>query len=985
MFTICGIFFLSGFSALIYQLLWFRQLGFIFGNTVFAATTVLTAFMGGLALGAHLFGKAVHRAKSPVRWFAWLEFGIGLYALAVPWMFGLVQGFYRWVYQNVSDSIWVLTPVWFLLAIVVMFLPTVLMGATLPVLAQGLTRRDRHFASRISLLYGVNTFGAVGGLVAAGFLLIPAIGLWRTNLIAVGSDLLVGAIAWWLATRLPAAPPSDGTDIEPSDEGSAWRVARTLLLASGVSGFLALAFEVVWFRALIMIYGSTTYSFVVMLAVFLAGIALGSMMLGWLSDRFDKRLDLIMALSFLVIGTWTLLSMYRFNGSAEFLLRYLVRHGMAWGTLIQAKVWITLAFLFVPTLCFGFAFTVVAKAVRGAENTSGRAVAEVYTVNTIGAVLGSLAGGFILLPLLGIQNALFFLSALALVVSAVLALRSTQPKAVRIAVSGTAMLILVLTTLWTPYISKRVLAVGAYFSPWQFIAGDRILFWEKVKSEHLLYYREGLTSTISVAVTPDQQMFFSSSGKVQADSGDRSMALQRMQGHLPMLLHPNPRKVVNIGLGAGVTFGALSCYPLDHLEVVDIESNVREVAEIWGERNHHIMRNPKAQVTIADGRNHLFCTTNRYDVITSDPFEPVHSGAGHLYTVNHFKQARAVLNEGGLMGQFLPMYEMSRDDFFVIMRSFAEAFPNSALFFTGTDTVMVGFKDEIAFDADSVRAKFEIPEVAASLAEIGIETPELVLGMFVADLSELLRREPDGLLNTDDRPIIEFRTPKSALAYMVDSNAQVLVDYFTPIPDAWLAGYDESERETIRNAQGALRLALEALVLRARERGGEAFAKLLEAERLAPGQRIIATESIVSLLMSAGQLMSQGHAEQAAIQYHMALQRNPREFAAMERLFFLHMRAGRTGPAMQLLEHAQHVYPQAATFEALRGRVAMSHEDWAGARSHTEQALEWEPWRVDLRAQMIEILTKLGDDAGIEQQEAAIRALDPRVSHRRRF
>lgn len=985
MFTICGIFFLSGFSALIYQLLWFRQLGFIFGNTVFAATTVLTAFMGGLALGAHLFGKRVHRAKSPVRWFAWLEFGIGLYALAVPWLFRLVQGFYRFVYQNISDSLWVLTPIWFLLAILVMFLPTVLMGATLPVLAQGLTRRDRHFASRISLLYGVNTFGAVAGLVAAGFVLIPTIGLWRTNLLAAGSDLLVGAIAWWLAGRMPAAPPANGTELETSDEGSAWRVARTLLLAAGVSGFLALAFEVVWFRALIMIFGSTTYSFVVMLAVFLAGIALGSMMLGWLSDRFDKRLDLIMALSFLIIGTWTLLSMYRFNGSAEFLLRYLVRHGMTWETLIQAKVLITLAFLLIPTLCFGFAFTVVAKAVRGAENTSGRAVAEVYTVNTIGAVLGSLAGGFLLLPTLGIQNSLFFLSAIALVVSAVLSLRSAQPVLVRYTVAAMALLVLAVTTIWTPHISRRVLAVGAYFSPWQFVAGDRVLFWEKVQSEHLLYYKEGLSSTISVATTPDQQMFFSSSGKVQADSGDRSMALQRMQGHLPMLLHPNPRKVVNIGLGAGVTFGALSCYPVDHLEIVEIEPNVRDVATIWGERNHHIMRNPKARVTIADGRNHLFCTTNRYDVITSDPFEPVHSGAGHLYTVNHFKQARAALAEGGLMGQFLPMYEMSRDDFFVIMRSFAEAFPNSALFFTGTDTVMVGFKDEIAFDAESVRAKFEIPEVAASLEDIGIGTPELVLGMFVADLSELLRQEPDGLVNTDDMPIIEYRTPKSALAYTTDSNAQVLVDYFTPIPDAWLVGYDESEKEKIRNAQGALRLALEALVLRAQKQGGEAFAKLAEAEALAPGQRIILNESVVSLLSSANQLLAQGHAEQAAMQYHMVLQRNPREFAAMERLFLLHMRAGRVEPAMQLLDHAQRVYPKAATLEALRGRVAMSREDWVTARTHTEQALAWEPWRVDLRAQMIEILTALGDEAGIERQEASIRTLDPRISHRRRF
>lgn len=982
MVRICGIFFLSGFSALIYQLLWFRQLGFIFGNTVFAATTVLTAFMGGLALGAHVFGKAVQQARRPIRWFAWIEVGIGLYALAVPLLFRGVQVLYRWVYQHVSDSLWVLTPVWFLFAVLVMLLPTVLMGATLPVLAQGLTRRDRHFASRISLLYGVNTLGAVAGLVAAGFALIPLLGLWKTNLVAVGSELLAGGLALWVARRLPAPAAEEASAPE---EAASWRVARRLLFASGLSGFLALAFEVVWFRALILIFGSTTYSFVVMLAVFLAGIAFGSMLLGWLSDRFERRLDLIMPLSFLIIGAWTMMSMYRFNGQAEFLLNYLVKHGFDWGTLIEAKVWISISFLLVPTLCFGFAFAVVAKAVRGAETTSGRAVAEVYTVNTIGAVLGSLAGGFVCLPLLGIQNSLWALAATALVAAAGLAWRSVQPGAVRAAVAAVALAVLAGTWCWTPVLSHRALAVGAYFSPWQFVVNGRVFFWEKVQAEDLLLYQEGLASTISVAKTADQHMFFSSSGKVQADSGERSMALQRMQGHLPMLLHPNPRRVVNIGLGAGVTFGALSCYPVDHLEVVEIEPNVRNVAALWAERNHRIMENPKAMVTIADGRNHLFCTTNRYDVITADPFEPVHSGAGHLYTVNHFRQARACLAEGGMMGQFLPMYEMSRDDFFVIMRSFAEAFPQSALFFTGTDTVMVGFKDQVRVDAEVLRKKFEIPEVAASLADIGIGRPELVLGMFVCDLSELLGAEGGSELNTDDLPIIEYRTPKSALRYTTDSNAQVMVDHFTPLPDAYLQGYSDEQKKEIRNAQGAMRLTLEALVLRSQKKGGEAFAKLMEAEELAQGQQIIRNESIVSLTMSADQIFQAGHMEQAAMQYHMILQRNPREFVALDRLFQLHMMAGRVPTALELLDHAQRVYPRSATFQALRARLALGRGEMAEGRALLEKAVEFEPWRVDVRSQLVDLLRRQGDFAAAEGHEATLRASDPRISYRRRL
>jgi len=984
MLKVCSIFFFSGFAALVYELLWFRQLGFIFGNTVYAATTVLTAYMGGLALGAHLFGRRIHRSRNPIRWFAALEAGIGLYALAVPFLFRLVQLTYRWLFQNVSDSQLVLTPFRFGLSLLVLILPTMMMGATLPVLAQGLTRRDKRFASRISLLYGVNTMGAVAGLTTAGFLLIPTLGLWKTNLVGVTSNLLVGGLGWLIARGITLPPPEKAEAVEAAADSSR-RLARTLLLASGISGFLALAFEVVWFRGLILIFGSTTYSFCVMLAVFLAGIALGSLVLGWLSDILERRLDLVMALSFLVIGAWTLFAMYRFNSKAEWLLQYLLDHSFTWESMIRAKILITLSFLLVPTLCFGFAFAVVAKAVRRAGSTSGRAVAEVYTVNTVGALLGSLAGGFLLLPRLGIERSLITLAMVSLVVAVILAGRSKQPAPMRFGPVVAAVAILLVAFVQPPVISRRMLAAGPYFSPWQFVSKGKIAFWDRVEAGHLLLYEEGLTSTVSVTTSRDGLYSFSSNGKVQADSGDPSMMLQRLQGHLPMLFHPDPKEVVNIGLGAGVTFGSLSCYPVDHLEVVEIEPGVKKVAGIWADLNHHIMQNPKAKISIGDGRNHLFCTPRRYDVITADPFEPVVSGAGHLYTVDHFRQARECLADDGIMGQFLPMYEMSREDFLTIMRSFAEAFPTSALFFTGTDTVMLGFKNEIVFNAGTMRARFQIPEVSASLAEIGISRPELIFGMFVADLSELLKAEADGALNTDDLPVIEYRTPKSALQYKTDSNAQVLLDHFTPIPDAYLEGFTEEEKAGIGHSQEALRLTLEALVLRARQRTGEAFARLVQAESLAPDHPIIRNETVATLLTAANASLSAGHHEQAALQFQRVLERKPGEFRAINQLFQLHMMAGRQGPGMQLLDYAQKVHPDSATFHALRGKVAMTMAHWAEARIHTERALESEPWRNDVRKQYADILRKLGDFAAADAEETRIAASKPGASSRRRF
>ena len=981
MVRVCLLFFFSGFAALIYELLWFRQLGFIFGNTIYAATTVLTAYMAGLAGGAWWIGKRAHKIRNPVRWFGFLEISIGVYALVMPLLFLATRYGYRWVYQNISESLLILTPVRFGLSMLVMLVPTMLMGATLPVLAQGLTRKKDSFAFKLSWLYGINTLGAVTGLTVSGFLLIPNLGLTRTNWVGVAANLTIGGLAWWIGSRVESDESSDST---PVTIGDSLPVARSLLWASCLSGFLALASEVVWFRALILIFGSTTYSFCVMLSVFLTGIALGSLFLGWLSDRI-RSLELAMSIVFLGIGGWTILSMYQFNGKADVLLNYLLKHSFAWSSMIQAKMWITLSLLCVPTLLFGMAFAVVAKAVRDIGESSGSAVATVYTVNTVGAVLGSLAGGFLLLPALGIEKSLYMLGVMALCGTVVLAFRAHVATSLRWMPILFAALIFGGSFLFPPVLSKKLLASGPYFSPWQYIQNGQIRFWERIEGDHLLLFREGLTSTVSVTKTQDGVYFFSSDGKVEADSGERSMALQRLQGHLPMLFHPNPASVVNIGLGAGVTFGSLGCYPLEYLEVVEIEPNVKEVARVWGHRNHDILDNPQAKVTINDGRNHLFCSTRKYDVITSDPFEPVHSGAGHLYTVDHFRQAKSCLAEGGIMGQYLPLYEMSRADFFSIMRSFAEVFPNSSLFFTGTDTIMLGFKDKMNFSAERMRAKFQIPAARDSLAEIGITEPHMILGMFVADLSTLLHREGVGLLNTDDLPIIEYRTPKSALHYTTDENNQVLWENFTDIPEAYLEGFTEEEGQKIQNSHAALKLALEASVLRSQGEAGEAFAKLSQAKKLEPDHPIIRNEMLHALLASAGDLRAAGYHEEAAKQYHLALQNRPDSFWAMFHLFHLHMMAEREKQGLALLDHAQKVYPDNATFWSLRAKVEMTRSRWDLAMAHTGTALELEPWRHDIWQQRAQVAQTLGRLEELEKARGRAVRVSPAISYRQRF
>ena len=859
MIPIVLLFFFSGFAALVYELLWFRQLGFVFGNTVHAATAVLTAYMAGLALGARLFGRRVEQSRNPIRLFGILEVLIGLYALLVPILFLVLRLVYRFLYQHVSDAPMVLTPVWFFLAIFIMVLPTILMGGTLPVLTQGLARQDERFGTRLSLLYGVNTFGAMTGLLTGGFFMIPGLGLRGTNFTAVAINLAIGAAALLLARRYGNSD-ADATAAAPvRPRAPLGRSARTVLIAAALAGFLGLALEVVWFRTLVLVFGSTTYSFCVMLAVFLFGIAVGSVMLGWIVDR-TKNHQALLALCFLIMGAYTIFSMHLFNRQPEFLLQHLAKNNFAWKGMLQAKMLITLSFLLVPTLVLGFIFNITAKVVRREDDSSGDAVGRVYWYNTFGAVAGSLAAGFVLLPLAGIAKSLFGLGMAALAGGLLLCLVSRPLKWQNSFTGGLAVLVAIAALVVRPQWDPLVLTSGAYFNATEFVPNGKIIFWDKLSNQHLRYYHEGVTATISVVETKDGTLYYVSGGKVEADSSKVSMMLQRLQGHLPMLFHPNPRRVVNIGLGAGVTFGALGCYPTDHLEVVEIEPNVVDVAEEWGERNHNIIRREDAKVTIGDGRNYLFCTTNKFDVITSDPFEPVHSGAGHLYTVEHFRQVRERLAEGGIMGQYLPLYEMSREDFFIIMRSFAEVFPASVLFFTGTDTVMLGFKDDVIdIHAEQVRAKFDIPAVRESLADIGVTRPETILEMFVADLSKMLTEDNENLvLNTDNLPIIEFSTPKSALRFTNFANAKVLLDHFTAIPPELLEGFSEEQVVAIQSGHDALRLVLEAAILKDKGNIGEAYTKLAKAKELGPDNPVITNEAVDTLITSARTLEADG-------------------------------------------------------------------------------------------------------------------------------
>lgn len=974
MILVCVLFFFSGFAALVYELLWLRHLGLIFGNTVQAAATVMTAYMCGLAIGAHFSGKWAEGAKKPVQIFGFLEMGIGLYALCVPGLFAVLRVVYRFAYQNLSESLSFLTFFRFVLAIFLLLVPTSLMGATLPVLSKGFLRQRKRFGTRLGGLYGLNTLGAVTGVLSCGFVLIPYMGLTATNRIAIVVNLVVGILALVFGRSSAGAVDSRTTECATVAVRQWPAKVWLLLIAAGMSGFLSLAFEVVWFRALILVFGSTAYSFSAMLSVFLLGIALGALLLSWLADHV-RRPVLLFAMAEAVIGAYTLWSMYRFGTKPEFLLRHLMKYGLTWGSMITAKFAIALGFLLVPAVLFGMAFTVGARAVRESLPSSPRTVGEVYTFNTAGAMLGAFLAGFVFLPSLGMEKTLMFLSFLALLLGSALSIMAGGPVWRRGLIATASLVCIGGVLVHPPCWDKRLLAIGPYFFPWKFLKDERITLYEQIQSERLLFYEEGITSTVSTSKMVDEQLYFAIDGKIEADTNPRGMVIQRMIGHLPMLFHPQPRSVLNIGLGAGVTLGALGCYPVDELDVVEIERGVERVTEIWTRYNHEILKHPKVHIIIGDGRNHLFCTKKRYDVITSDPFEPVVGGAANLFTIEHFQQARDRMKDGGIMCQWVPMYELSEQDFFTILRSFVHVFPESALFFTGSDIVMLGFNSPMNLNPAVVRDKFAIPAVRESLAEIGFVRTDMILGMFVSDMRRDMRFVGAGPLNTDTHPVIEFSAPKSALHYTPDANQRVLLDHFTDIPEEFFRGFTPEQRKVMLNGHEALRKTLRASIHRAMGRPKDAFILLLEAVQQAPDNPVIRNELVATIMASAQNMLNAREFRQASLQYQLALQYQPDEFWALYHLVSLSMNAGRPEVARGFLDEGLKHYPDSPLFVALRGKYRGTMGDIRGACDDFSRAIEQLPNRFDLWKDYAFFLEAAGNTKGARKAEAEVRRL----------
>ncbi len=777
---IACLFFASGATALIYEVTWLRSLLLIFGSTAFAVSTVLTSFMAGLAAGSYAVGRWIDRRGRPLVVYGLLEVGIGLYALLVPFLFEALEPLYRSIWAQLHPPAYLFALLRFALSFAVLFLPTAMMGGTLPALARFTAGLRRGLVAGVGGLYGINTLGAFFGTILAGFLLLPSFGLTATLVGTAAVNLAIGAAVLGLAALKGegAGEPDEARAVKAGStpDGSALAAQRKVVLgAFALTGTAALTLEVAWTKVLTLVIGPSVYAFSLMLAAFLAGLGLGSVAFAWAIERFGwKGARPFVVLSGCAGGLafLTLLTFHRL----PFLYVLLFRR---WdgltdsGTIFAVGLLIAGLVMLPPTLAMGGLFPAALEAFGLARDAAGRAVGSLYAANGAGAIAGSFAAGFLLIPSLGLRGTILLAACLYLGVAGGVAWFAVRGRRNSWLLPVAALALGGLITVVAPPWNRMIMSSGAYH---YMVGGDEDLSLAEFREEvnrglETVYYREGLVSTVTVVreqgvfgqLGEDSvpSLYLMTNGKVDASSLS-DMPTQILSAHIPLLLHPNPKQVAIIGLASGTSAGSALRHDIESLDVVEIEPAVVEASREFDRVNGRPLDDPRTRLTVADGRTFLSLGDDTFDVIISEPSNPWISGASNLFTQEFFEIVRRRLGDDGIFAQWVQMYGMSPENVEVLLRTFRSVFPNSFVFNTipYTDLLLVGSPAAIEIDVERLQERVSQPAVLADLQRVDVGDAADLLARGRLGPAELAGLAPDGeIFNTDDNAYIEYRAP----------------------------------------------------------------------------------------------------------------------------------------------------------------------------------------------------------------------------------
>lgn len=737
-------FFLSGAASLVYEVVWMRQLALTLGSTTPAVSTVLATFMLGLALGAWAFGRVADRARDPLRLYAYLEAGVGLYALLVPRLVETTRGWHVAAAQGLEGHGAALLALRLVSAAALLLLPTVLMGGTLPILVR-FAGRSRSLGRELGLLYGVNVAGAVVGCLLAGFVLIRAFGVTGAGTVAAVLNLSI-AVAVLLAGKERTAPlPSVGGH-DPG-EGPVPSIAggRGLLWAVVfLSGFVTLGCEVLWTRMLVFSFHSTVYAFTMILSTFLAGLALGSWAFAsWIAGKRESfatlaGVQIAAGLVAVALVPWAA----RVSDSIPVLSRSFGYSGASY-MLVTALA--AAALMLLPTVLMGVVFPMATRLLADDPGRVGRRIGGAYLLNTVGSALGAVMVPFLFVPQLTLKGAFLLLCGLQIAVGGLLLVQAPLSRRGRVASMSSAAVLLGLGA-WL--VSAELAGPNPFDPPRGIGAREK---WE------VLAHRDGTTASVSVVQYRDGVRGLRIDGFEAAAEDSDVYAYMRLMSHLPLLLHPDPHRLLVISFGTGATAGTGLLHPGVRIDMVDINPAVFGFGHYFSRANGDVLRSPRARAIVDDGRNYVLVSREKYDVITSEPMPPTYAGIVNLYSREYYQLARERLNPGGFVVQWLPFSLLDEGQTLAILRTVQSVFPETTLWIQGRSGIIVARRDQPSeIDVAALRRRLEDPVLREGLGRIGVRSLGDVVAFYGLGPATVARITASAGLVTDEHPSLEF-------------------------------------------------------------------------------------------------------------------------------------------------------------------------------------------------------------------------------------
>jgi spermidine synthase len=791
--------FLSGISALINQLVWIRKFGLVFGVDVYTMGTVLSAFMGGLAIGSLIFGRLADKMHDPLRLFIILEFGIGLFAILFPLTFhGLIH-----LYSSAIGISGIAGQgeqfIKFTFSFLYLLIPTTLMGGTLPVILKFFVKELRNLGWNISRIYAVNNLGAVFGCGLAGFVIIRYFGL--TAALYIGASLnIINAIVVYRISKLRSKEPvpakyaeEQEAQVNPSNRlpGSLLRIVLWVFV---IEGFATLAYEVLWMRIFIgFSYDKTVYFTSVIVLSFIAGLSLGSYIISSWIDR-QKNLVTLLALLEIMIGLSSIALLMIFSRVS---LGLNLQRSMfdSWIHIMGKEYLIFFLLLLIPNTLTGMVYPIVSKLYAGNIGVLGKRMGTIGFLDTAGSILGSFAAGFLMIPALGVVKSFLAVVFLNLLLGLTLVLfnRNLRTGFKTILVTSTLLITLIMI-LKAPNTE--------YFSWWD---KSRVEIWSNFV-ENIPFYDEGPDATVSIR---EYNNYYSLNinGHNTAYTTVKDQIANRMLGYIPYMLHPHPKKAMVIGFGLGFTVESLIQPEIDTVEVAEICKGVIKSGHGMNKWNNDVIDNPKVHVHIEDGRGFLFRTPARFDIITSNAIHPRLSN--NIYTRDFYNVCKEKLNKGGIMCQWATPNWMTETEYKAQVKAFIEVFRYCQLWYLNEySTILIGSDEPIRIDYDLISKRFTNPKVLDDLKNVFMTDPSIFTSQYSMEKDRLVKYCADAPSNTDDFPVVEFSTivniapDTSALKFFranqVDYSAVTFNDTLTQ------AGINEIESKmqlhsTIRN------------------------------------------------------------------------------------------------------------------------------------------------------------------------------------------